>query len=565
MDFTRRFLKNLWMRLRLAVSRRVHDRRIQTRLQVGSALALGIGLLLSTTLLSGILDPYQSRFSDFFYHPAERSDRVVVIGVDNESLSEFSSLPIPAPIFATALRNIAAARPELIASEPVYEPSPEIAQLAPGMRSIPHLPQPDADGVFRRAPVLFDDVTYVGQRDPEGRIYLNFVDPARRLFVSFADVYHGRFSPSLLRGRIVLLGVTSPAASETVQTPLSYGSRKTFPIEVQADLAETLANDDALVQQDRLTEVTMIFLMALLAGATLPHIRLLSSAGLTIVYLLAYVGYGFAKFNEGVIVQPLYPALALVLTAVAIMTYRHFAEDRPTELVRQLFQRHIAPEGLDALLRALDHGTLALAGARREISVLCVDLSAFTALAGTMSPQSVLRLFDRYTEVTISTIFQHGGSLVSRSGDAIIATWNVPLEQSAYALQAARAALEVKHKLAQVAAESPHKLDLDVGMGIATGPVVAGRVGKRDFREYAVFGEPVEIAGRLALNSDHTILMDVRTLEAVGDAIQTSEAKPMRVRGKAELVATWQICEPVETTPAPYPTASSAGPEHSMP
>ncbi len=558
MDFIFRFLKTFPLRLRDAIARRVHDRRIQTRLQVGSALALGVGLVLSATLLSGVLDPFQSRFSDFFYQPAPPSSRVVVVVADDATLSEFGPLPIPADVFVTALGNIAAAHPELIGSEPIYDLSPDIDALPLNLLPIPGVVQPDADGVVRRASLLVDNSNYLGDRDSLGRVYVNFVDPARRLVVSFADVFHGRVPPSVLYHKQVLIGVTSAAASETIRTPLTYDSRRAFPIEIHADLQATIIEARFLSLQDRLTQVTMILLMALLAGATLPHVRLISGTGLTILYLLAYVGYGFAKFREGIIVQPLYPAFALILTAAAVMAYRHFAEDRPTELVRQLFQRHVPPDTLDPLLAALDRGALQLGGARREISVLCVDLSAFTALADQMRPEAVLTLLGRYTGTVVSIIFQQNGTLVSQSGDALVAAWNLPLEQRDHARRAALAAREVKRRLALLAAEQPHELDLGVGMGIATGKVAAGRVGETNRGDYCVVGEPIEIAGRLALNSDHAILMNAAALNAIGDAVQTREAKPMRVRGKTDLVPTWQICEPAENAPVPYPTASSA-------
>lgn len=557
MDFAR-VLKSVLVRLRTAVAHVAADTRIHARLQIGSGLALGIGLALSATLLSGILDPYQARFSDFFYQPLAPTGQVVLVAVDPLTLAARGSLPISHAEFATAVRNLLAAGTRLVASEPIFEgswddPTP-ISRLPSSVNA-------DPDGIVRRA--LAFEIPGIFSAGASDSMYIRFTDPARRRVLSFQDVADGRVPPSFLRARVVLIGVTSPAAAQ-MSTPLTHDDQA-YPVEIYMDLVETALSGRPLVQQDRLTEVTMILLMALLAGATLPHVRLLSSIGLTILYLLAYVAYGFNKFGEGVIVQPLYPVFALVLTSLAVMVYRHFADERPTELARGLFQQHVAPQVLDPLLAAVKRGLLPLGGTRREISVLCVDLSAFTALAGAMPPTAVLALLDLYTEAVVSIVFRQDGSLVRQSGDALVAAWNLPLDQRDHAVRAATAALEVKHSVLELAANQPRGLDLRLGMGIATGMAVAGRVGKRGCGDYTVVGEPVEIAERLALNTDRAILLNAAALEAVGDVIQTRQAKPMRVRGKTDLVPTWQICEPSDSGPAPYSTTFSAGPEHNTP
>ncbi len=136
--------------------------------------------------------------------------------------------------------------------------------------------------------------------------------------------------------------------------------------------------------------------------------------------------------------------------------------------------------------------------------------------------------------------------MVKQTGDKFVAAWNLPLAQSDYARRAVLAAIDIRRDLAKLSQERFKGLELDIAMGISTGDAVAGRIGGWYRNEYSIVGEVATIAERLAANSDRTILIDTRTCEMVGGEFQTREAKPMRVRGRAELVPAWQLLMPVD-------------------
>lgn len=608
-----------------SIARRVHDQRMQSRLQVGSALALGVGLLLVVILLTGLLNSFQTRFSDLLYQSSAPTGQVVLIAIDDASLAEIGPWPWPRATFAELIDALARAQPRVIALNIVFsEPSPDDAALVQAIRRVPDFVQPvigvdatrflanantfprfdialgptpalrtpnttlahtlimpDTDGIVRRIPVAIDasdrryaalglaalglyqrhtlvpqfengSVTFNGTRlpvDAQGQMYLNFVNPTARSVVSFADALRGRVDLARLRDKIVLIGVTSSTAPESFETPILLGSRRVSPVEIQADLVETLLGHPVLVEQDRLTQIVMIFLMALLAGATLPHFRLLSAAALTIIYFLAYLVYAFQKFNDGIIVQPLYPALALFLTFACTMGFRHFTEERPRASIGRLFRRYVTPEAVAQVLQAFDHGALTLGGARREVSVLYVDLRELGKLAESLAPEATVDLLNQYVTLVAAIIFRHAGSVVKQMGNAILAVWNLPLDQIDHARGAVRAAVEIKQEIAQLRKKQPKELTLDVGMGIATGSVVAGRIGASGFVEYSIIGEVVTIAERLAMRRDGTVFLDAATHAQSGDEFETREVNPLRLRRKSDPLNVWEVCEPMELEP----------------
>ncbi|MBI3913829.1 MAG: adenylate/guanylate cyclase domain-containing protein [Chloroflexi bacterium] len=299
-----------------------------------------------------------------------------------------------------------------------------------------------------------------------------------------------------------------------------------------------------LVEQDRLLQAVMIFLFALLAGATLPHLRFLTAAGVSIIYLLIYLAYAFQKVDAGLIVQPLYPALALALTFAGAMLVRYFAEDRPRAMVDRLFRRNAPPDTIERVVKFFDGGGVALAGVRRMVTVLCIDLRDFDALAETLAPPALVNLVNQYLQMLAAIVFRYEGILIKQSSDTLVAVWNLPLDQFDHALRAVRAAREIRAE-ARAAAKSK-KISVEIGVGIATGYGVAGRMGATPRGEYGIIGDVATLASRFAGKAERGIYLDSLTREQIGADFDSRESNPMRVHGNADPVTVWRIVELVE-------------------
>ncbi|MBI3741242.1 MAG: adenylate/guanylate cyclase domain-containing protein [Chloroflexi bacterium] len=298
------------------------------------------------------------------------------------------------------------------------------------------------------------------------------------------------------------------------------------------------------VEQAPLIQVVMIFLVALLAGATLPHLQLLSATGLALLYLLFYLTYAFQQFDAGILVQPIYPLLALALTFFGVMLYRYWAEDRPRAVMDRMFSGNTAPDALDQVIRIYDHGTLSLAGTRRVVTAMSIDLRDFDALVETSEPRALIDHANNFIKMIAAIVFRHKGIVIQQSGNALIALWNLPLDQINHARAALNAAQEIRTETrARVRA---HNLDVQVGIGIATGAVVAGRIGNSTRATYSVIGDVITLAERLAAKRARGIYLDARTQEQVGSNVDTRESSPIRLRGRPETYSAWRVIEAVE-------------------
>ncbi len=132
-------------------------------------------------------------------------------------------------------------------------------------------------------------------------------------------------------------------------------------------------------------------------------------------------------------------------------------------------------------------------------------------------------------EMMTQEILQHGGVTGEFLGDAALGFWGWPFASEEAPLNACRAALGIRRRLAAIRQEPGHPLaDVDVGVGIAQGPAVAGKIGTSDRMTVTVFGPVVNLASRLETMTKQLrvpILLDEATAEIVRRRLSTAEGR----------------------------------------
>jgi adenylate cyclase len=161
---------------------------------------------------------------------------------------------------------------------------------------------------------------------------------------------------------------------------------------------------------------------------------------------------------------------------------------RERERLRDLFGRHV---GVDVARRAVEQG-VRLGGEQRDVAVLFIDLVASTQMAHEREPAEVVELLNRYFGIVIDVVEQCEGWINKFAGDSALAIFGAPVplaDRHTHALTAARTLA------GRVARDLP---EVDFGIGVAAGAVVAGNIGGPSRLEYTVIGDPVNEASRLA-------------------------------------------------------------------
>jgi adenylate cyclase len=156
------------------------------------------------------------------------------------------------------------------------------------------------------------------------------------------------------------------------------------------------------------------------------------------------------------------------------------------ERLRDLFGRHV---GTTVAQQALDRG-ISLGGEERTVAALFVDVSGSTSLARRLGPEQMVGLLNRFFEVVVEATSAEGGLVNKFEGDAALCVFGAPTEHA----DAAGAALRAARRICVAVAAAG---EVDVGVGVAFGPVVAGQVGAASRLEYTVIGDAVNEAARL--------------------------------------------------------------------
>ncbi len=181
-----------------------------------------------------------------------------------------------------------------------------------------------------------------------------------------------------------------------------------------------------------------------------------------------------------------------------------------------------------------------LGGEIRHVSMLFCDIRGFTALTENMPPADVIDLLNEHMTALTDIAYQHGGIVDKFVGDLIMVLFGAPVstgEDAVRAVQCAMSMLQVRRKLNDTSRHS-----LEVGIGLATGSVVAGCMGSDQRLSYTVLGHRVNLASRLcSIAQAGEIIMDEETYTDSKSFINAQPMPPMQLTGMSEAVHPWRV------------------------
>jgi len=199
-----------------------------------------------------------------------------------------------------------------------------------------------------------------------------------------------------------------------------------------------------------------------------------------------------------------------------------------------LLRRFAAPE----VAQELQSEGFALGGKRVTASVMFSDIRSFTALAESQSPEETIELLNTYYTLMFSAISGHGGLVSLMIGDGLMAIFGAPLPLSEHRESAVRAALEMIEliELFNLERVAAGKSEIRIGIGIASGEMVAGYAGTTDRATYTCIGDIVNLASRIEAHTkvaQRPILIDGATREGLAGRIAIEALGPVTFKGKA--------------------------------
>jgi adenylate cyclase len=429
----------------------------------------------------------------------------------------------------------AADRPAIAAARETGKPAAAIAAVGDGLVQLVAVPVlgPEMIGLLVLGTAI-DDAT---ARDLETRTgsSVTFLT-ADRLFASSWD--------PATRGRLVL-----PASGGGVPylTKLPSGRHLSLLVPVAASLASPLhalvqrSWDEALAPLRSLRRrMTLIGFGALLValgvgvaiahGVTAPIVKLVTATREVLRGNLEH-RVAVARQDE----------IGVLATSFNEMTGG--LEERAR--IRAMIDKVVSPEVAHELLAR----GLTLGGELREVTVLFADLRDSTAIGERLTPTALLELLNAFLSRMAHAIEQERGIVDKYVGDEIMAVFGAPLDLPDHAERAVAAAVGMMEALADLNAERAPAAPLRMGIGIATGTVIAGNVGSAERMNYTVLGDVVNLAARLqGMTKEHEVGIEA-TQSALPARFATRGLGTVTVRGRAAPTALYTLDRPRSSRP----------------
>ena len=212
--------------------------------------------------------------------------------------------------------------------------------------------------------------------------------------------------------------------------------------------------------------------------------------------------------------------------------------DQQRELIRKFATSEVATD--------LETSGFALGGKYVEATAMFSDIRSFTTIAETQTPEETIELLNTYYTLMFEAISDQGGVVNQMIGDGLMAIFGAPLIQPDHCDRAVKAALDMIDMIQLLNADRlpQGKSEIRIGIGIASGRVIAGYTGTTRRATYTCVGDTVNLAARL---ESHTkvlgkpILIDEMTQKALVSPIRTNAEGPVQIKGKVNEVQVFSV------------------------
>ncbi|MEK7582105.1 MAG: adenylate/guanylate cyclase domain-containing protein [Patescibacteria group bacterium] len=564
-----------------------------------------VALLVSLSFSQGIFFGSEHFFEDLLVGPKKVDNRIVILAIDNESLSRIGQWPWPREVFAKAFKALNQSAPkavgfDVLLADPSRLGALDDEALAEALKNISYplvlpveaelfregeifaatdtthpLPQffqntrvmpghvnliIDQDGVVRNIPgfIKIEEETLSAfsfrlaqeagvLKSPEGVTRIVYSQPTGNIKrIPFYRLLEGKEVRDLLKDKLVLIGVTSPDLHDEKLTPFSRGTLMPG-VEIQANILNMFILDYKISPLGTIPSIFLIFLVALIPAVLFSVIKspwrpLIISIGLGILYNIAIIIW----YERGVAVNLIHINLAWILSALSVFSYRYLVGEREKRQLKNVFSKYVSGAVLEKILA--DPNGVKLGGEEKIITVLFSDIRGFTTLSEKVTPQELVRILNKYFTLMTGEVLKYGGVLDKYIGDAVMAFWGAPLDDVYQVDNAFKASLGMLERLKEFNEElyKEEGIKIDIGIGLYTGKAVVGNIGSNQRFDYTAMGDTVNVASRLeGLNKEHKthLIVGETTKKEITGKNKFISLGAVHVKGRVEPINIYTIEE----------------------
>jgi len=329
--------------------------------------------------------------------------------------------------------------------------------------------------------------------------------------------------PKSFNGEVVIVGLSAAG----LVNPVSTAQGEVWPQYLQA----------------------AVIILILIAGVALIFLMRWTYVGIaaTVVVIGGVIGGSIYAYSSHMVLYDS-TAFAVGVGLVALHAYmvKFVSEFLQKQQIRKQFQSYLSPDLVAKLIK--DPSLLRLGGEEKELSIMFTDVRGFTSISEHYGRdvQGLTSIMNRYMTAMTRTILETGGTLDKYIGDAQMAFWNAPLDETKHCKDAVKAALEMLGSLDGFnnSIKEEGVPPFGMGIGINTGVVVVGNMGSEQRFDYTCLGDSVNLASRLEGQSKNygvLIVLGPVTAERVATDYFTLELDCIAVKGKKDGVNIYTV------------------------
>jgi len=349
--------------------------------------------------------------------------------------------------------------------------------------------------------------------------------------------------PAVFKDKIVFVGVTASGLYDVFETPFAGG--KMPGIQVHAAVADDFLSRRFLAPAPDYVRVLTVLAFAVAVGAVSTIVPAWWAVAVTFVGVAIFTWLSTRLFAAGYWLNLTQPALVSSVALFGGVAYSYFVEGREKRKMKRLFGQYVSKDVYAQLVANPDLARLG--GQRRDMTVLFSDIRGFTTITERGQPEDTVHMLNEYFTRMVEIVFKHQGTVDKFVGDMVMALFGAPLADPMHAEHAVETALDMMEELKNLNLKwqaDGRDVKLDIGIGVNTGPMIAGNIGSDQIMSYTVIGDAVNLGSRLeSLNkqySTHIIISDETRQRLTGNFVFRSLGDVV-VKGKTKPVAIFEV------------------------
>jgi adenylate cyclase len=378
--------------------------------------------------------------------------------------------------------------------------------------------------------------------DANGQMWIRFTPESKDRYLPAWKVLNGDIGADDLEGRILIIGTSAAGLLDLRATPLEASVPG---VSLHAQAIEQILQGTFLQRPDFATTAELLYILVLgvVIAFLIYRLGALGSAVVGGAAVAAVIGISWYAFEAlGWLVDPIYPAIALTAIYLVGTLVIFLRTERERNRVRHAFSHYMAP----ALVKRLadDPSRLKLGGETRDMTLLFSDVRGFTGISEGLDAEELTRFLNSLFTPLSNIILEEQGTIDKFMGDAVMAFWNAPLDDSLHPSHACSAALRMMRQMEtlnqrwreEAEAKGRSFKPVQLGIGLNTGVCCVGNLGSETRFDYSVIGDNVNVASRLEGQSK---TYDVGTVVGVSTTARAPdfaflELDLIKVKGKTE-------------------------------